>query len=134
MLEFILQLREPPRSRLRLPEAFARVLEIDQPPRLRLHMKGCCNGDMWVNTRFPVPHVMLLRRGWKTFSRAHCLMKGHILYCKLLESDMLSVKVFGRSGHMLGCCAESSIDDESSSSSDGDGEGTSGEDDVDGSD
>ena len=60
VLEFILQLREPPCSRLHLPEAFARVLEIDQPPRLRLHMKGCCNGDMWVNTRFLVPHVMLL--------------------------------------------------------------------------
>ena len=71
------------------------MLEIDQPPRLRLHMKGCCNGDMWVNTRFPTPHVMLLRQGWKTFACAHCLMKGHILYFKLLESDLLFVKVFG---------------------------------------
>ena len=32
---------------------------------------------------------------------------------------MLSIKVFGRSGHRLGCCAESSTDDESSSSSGG---------------
>ena len=122
MLEFILQLRGPPRSRLRLPRAFARVLEIDRPPRLRLHMKGCCHGDMWVNTRFPAPQVMLLRRGWKTFARAHCLMDGHVLYFKLAERDPLSVKVFGRSGHRLGCCAESSTNDESSSSGDSDEE------------
>ena len=122
MLEFILQLCEPPRSRLRLPEVFARVLEIDQPPRLRLHMKGCCNGDMWVNTRFPFPHVMLLHRGWKTFARAHCLMKGHVLLFKLVESDLLSVKVFGDLGTRLKCCVESSSDDEDSSSSGSDEE------------
>ena len=97
-------------------------------------MKGCRNGDMWVNTRFPAPHVMLLRRGWKTFARTHCLMKGHVPLFKLVESDLLSVKVFGRSGHRLGCYVESSTDDKSSSSSDGDEEGTSGEDDGDGSD
>ncbi|XP_020201541.1 uncharacterized protein [Aegilops tauschii subsp. strangulata] len=119
-LEFILKLREPPRSRLRLPEAFARVLEVDQPPRLRLHTKGCSNGDMWANTRFPVPHVIFLRQGWKTFARAHCLMKGYVLCFKLAESELLSVKVFGCSGYRLGCCAESSTNDESSSSSDSD--------------
>lgn len=96
-------------------------------------MKGCCNGDMWVNTGFPAPHVMLLCRGWKTATRAHSLMKGHVLCFKLVESDFLSVKVFGRLGHRLGCCAESSTDDENSSSS-GDEEGTSGEDNGDGSD
>ena len=85
-------------------------------------MKGCCNNDMWANTRFPVPQVMLLCQGWKTFPRAHCLMKGHVLHFKLVESDLLSVKVFGRSGHRLGCCAESSTDDESSSSSESDEE------------
>ena len=122
MLDFIPQLHEPPCSRLRLPEAFARVLEIDQRPSIRLHMKGCCNGDMWVNTGFPAPHVMYLRRGWKTFARVHCLMKWHVLLFKLVESDLLSVKVFGRSGHRLGCCMESSNDDERSSSSDRDGE------------
>lgn len=52
------------------------------------------------------------------------LMKGHVLCFKLVESDLLSVKVFGCSGHRLGCCTESSTDDESSSSSDGDEEGT----------
>ena len=56
-------------------------------------------------------------------------MKGHVLQFKLVESDLLSVKVFGRSGIRLGCCAESSTNDESSSSSDGDEEGTDGEDD-----
>ena len=137
MLEFILQLREPPCSHLRLPEVFARVLEIDQPSRLRLHMKGCCNCDMWVNTRFPAPQVMLLRRGWKTFTPAHCLMDGHILCFKLVESDFLSVKVFGRSRHRLGCCVESSTDGESSSlgesdeeDSDSDDEGSGREDDM----
>ena len=99
-------------------------------------MKGCCHGDMWVNTGFPAPQVMLLRRGWKTFARAHCLMDGHVLCFKLAESDLLSVKVFGRSGHRLGCCAESSTDGESSSSgesdeedSDSDDEGSGREDD-----
>ena len=135
-LEFILQLHGPLRRRLRLPQVFARVLEIDQPPRLRLHMKGCCHGDMWVNTGFPAPQVMLLHRGWKTFARAHCLMDGHVLCFKLAESDLLSVKVFGRSGHRLGCCAESSTDGESSSSgksdeedSDNDDQGSGREDD-----
>ena len=85
-------------------------------------MKGCCHGDMWVNTGFPTPQVMLLRRGWKTFARAHCLMDGHVLCFKLAESDLLSVKVFGRSGHMLECCAESSTNGESSSSGESDEE------------
>ena len=91
-------------------------------------MKGCCNGDMWANTRFPVPHVMLLRRGWNTFARAHRLTKGHVLHFKLVEADLLSVKVFGRSGIRLGCYTESSTNDESSSSSDSDEEDSVGED------
>ena len=134
MLEFVVGLRGPPRSHLCLPEPFARVLEVDQPPSLRLHMRGCCNGDMWVNVEFPAPHVMLLHRGWKTFAHAHCLMKGHILWFKLVEADLLSIKVFGRSGIRLGYCAESSTDDESSSSSNSDEEEADGEDDGDGSD
>ena len=92
-------------------------------------MKGCCHGDMWVNTRFPAPQVMLLRRGWKTFACAHCLMDGHVLCFKLAESDLLSVKVFGRSGIQLGCCAESSTDDESSSLSEIDEEDSDDDDD-----
>ena len=63
-------------------------------------------------------------------------MEGHVLYFKLAESGLLSVKVFGRSGHRLGCCAESSTDGESSSlgksdkeESDSDDEGSGREDD-----
>nr|XP_045087654.1 B3 domain-containing protein Os03g0212300-like [Aegilops tauschii subsp. strangulata] len=122
------ELHGPPRSRLRLPEAFARVLQIDRLPRVRLHRKGCCHSDMWVNTRFLAPHVMLLRWGWKTFARAHCLMDGHVLCFKLAESDLLSTKVFGRSGHKRGCCAESSTDDESSSLGDSEEEDIDGDD------
>jgi hypothetical protein len=109
-LEFILQLRESSHNRLRLPGAFARVLEVYKPPRLRLRMEGCCNGDMWANTGFPAPHVMVLHRGWKTFACDHCLVEGHILHFNLVESDLFSVKAFGRSGIRLGCCAESSMD------------------------
>ena len=61
-------------------------------------------------------------------------MKGHVLHFKLVESNLLSVKVFGRSGIRIGCCAGSSTDEESSSSSDIEEEDTGGEDDGDGSD
>ena len=46
-----------------------------------------------------------------------------------MESGLLSVKIFGRSGGRLGCCAESSTDDESSSSSESDEEDSGGNDD-----
>ena len=49
-------------------------------------------------------------------------MDGHVLCLKLAESDLHSVKVFGRSGHRLGCCAERSTDGESSSSGESDEE------------
>ena len=102
------------------------MLEIDQRPSIRLHIKGCCNGDMWVNTGFPAPQVMLLRRGWKTFECAHCLMYGHVLCFKLAKSGLLSVKVFGDFGTRLKCCVESSSDEDSddgsSSSSESDEE------------
>jgi hypothetical protein len=62
-LEFIVKLRGPPHSRLRLPTPFARVMEVEHPPGLRLHMRGCCNGSMWADVEFLAPHVMLLRRG-----------------------------------------------------------------------
>ena len=97
-------------------------------------MRGCGNGGMWVDVDFPAPHVVYLRCGWKTFARAHSLSEGHVLQFKLMENSLFSVKVFGRSGIRLGCCAESSTDDESSSSSDSDEEETDGEDDGDGSD
>ena len=84
---------------------------------------------MWVDVDFPAPHVMYLHRGWKTFARAHSFSEGHILHFKLMESGLLSVKIFGNSGGCLGCCVESSIDDKSSSSSESDEEDNDGADD-----
>ena len=85
---------------------------------------------MRADVEFPAPHAMLLRRGWKTFARAHILVAGHVLHFNLMEANFLSIKVFGRSGACLGCCAESSTDDESSSSSDSDKEDSDNDDDA----
>ena len=78
-------------------------------------MRGCGNGNMRVDVDFPAPHVMYLRCGWKTFARAHSLSEGLVLHFKLMENDLLSVKVFGHLGTHLTCCVESSSDDEDSS-------------------
>nr|XP_020147084.1 B3 domain-containing protein REM20-like [Aegilops tauschii subsp. strangulata] len=96
---------------------------------MRLHMRGYGNGGMWVDVDFPAPHVMYLRRGWKTFACAHGFSEGHVLQFKLMESVLLSVMIFGRSGGCLGCCAESLTDDESSSSSESDEEDSDDDDD-----
>ena len=104
-------------------------MEVEQPPGLGLHMRGCCNGSTRVGVEFPAPHVMLLRRSWKTFARAHSLAARHVRHFNLMEATILSVKVFGRSGVSLGCCAESSTDDKSSSSSDSDEEDSDGDND-----
>ena len=99
-------------------------------------MRGCRNGDTRVDVDFPVPHVMYLLRGWKTFARIHSLTAGLVLYFKLMENVLLSVMVFGDLGTRLKCCVESSSDDEDSSSSgsdeedsDNDDEGSGREDD-----
>ena len=97
-------------------------MELDPPQTLRLHMRGCGNGGTWDDVDFPAPHVMYLRRGWETFARVHSLTAGLILYFKLMENGLLSVKVFGRLGARLRCCMESSTDDETSSSSKSDKE------------
>ena len=120
--EFFIGLRRPPRRRLRLPTPFAREMELDPPQTLRLHMRGCGNGGTRVDVDFPAPHVMYLRRGWKTFARVHSLTAGLVLYFKLMEGGLLSVKVFGDLGTRLKCCVESSSDDEDSSSSGSDEE------------
>ena len=55
--------------------------------------------------------------------RSHpSLTVGLVLYFKLMEDDLLSVKVFGDLGTRLKCCVESSFDDEDSSSSGSDEE------------
>ena len=113
--EFFIRLRWPPRRRLRLPAPFSREMERDRPQSLRLHMRGCGNGGTWVDVDFPTPRVMYLRRGWKTFARIHSLTAGLVLYFKLMEDGLLSVKVFREFGTRLKCCVESSSDDEDSS-------------------
>ena len=77
---------------------------------------------MRVDIDFPAPHIMYVRRGWKTFARAHSLLEGLVLHFKLMENGLLSVKVFGHLGTRLRCCAESSTDNETSSSGDSDEE------------
>ena len=135
--EFFIRLRRPPRRRLRLPAPFARVMERDSPQTLRLHMRGCGNGGTRVDVDFPAPRVMYLRRGWKTFARIHSLTAGLVLYFKLMEDGLLSVKVFGEFGTRVKCCMESSSDgdsDDGSSSSSESDEEDSGADDGDKSD
>nr|XP_020163536.1 B3 domain-containing protein Os03g0212300-like [Aegilops tauschii subsp. strangulata] len=126
--KFIIGLYKPLCGHLRLPTPFVREMELEQPRPLRLHMQGCGNGGMRVNVDFPAPHVIYLRRGWKTFARAHGFSEGHVLQFELMENRLLCVKIFGCSGGRLGCCAESSTDDENSSSS-GSDEVDSGDDD-----
>ena len=134
--EFFIRLRRPPHRRLRLPTPFARKMELDQAQILRVHMRGCGNGGTWVDVNFPAPHVMYLYRGWKTFAHIHTLTVGLVLYFKLMEGGLLSIKFFGDLGTRLKCCVESSSDDEDSSSSesneedsDSDDEGSRREDD-----
>ena len=71
---------------------------------------------------------MYLRRGWKTFTHIHSLTAGLVLYFKLMEGGLLSVKVFGDLGTRLKCSVESSSDDEDSSSSRSDEEGSDSDD------
>ena len=129
-LVFVIRLYKPPCSHLCLPTPFARAMELEQPRALKLHMRGCGNGNIRVDVDFPAPHVMYFRHGWKTLARTHSLSVGHALHFKLLGDGFLFVKVFGSSGARLGCCAESSTDDESSSSSDSAEEDSDGDDDA----
>ena len=85
-------------------------------------MRGYGNGGTWVDVDFPAPHIMYPHRGWKTFARVHSLTEGLVLYFKLMENGLLSIKVFGELGTRLKCCVESSSDDEDSSSSGSDEE------------
>ena len=100
-------------------------------------MRGCGNGGTRVDVDFPGPRVMYLRRGSKTFARIHSLTVGLVLYFKLMEDGLLSVKVFREFGTRLKCCVESSSDgdsDDGSSSSSESDEEDSGADDGDESD
>ncbi|KAE8814723.1 l-ascorbate oxidase-like protein [Hordeum vulgare] len=122
VLEFIVGLHGPPRGHLRLPRPFAKVMEVDKLQGVWLRVHGCRNSVMYIDAEYPAARVMLLRRGRKTFARAHNFMAGHVLRFKLVEVDMVSVKIYGHSGARLGYCEESSSDAESSSLSDSDKE------------
>ena len=126
--KFFVRLRRPPRRRLRLPTPFASEMELDPPESLRLHMRGCGIGGTRVRVDFPAPNVMYLDRGWKTFACIHSLMEGFTLHFKLMEGDLLSVKVFGCFGTRAKCCVDSSSDSEGSSSSESDEEGSDSDD------
>ena len=135
--EFFIRLRRPPRRRLRFPTPFAQEMELDPAQTLRLDMRGCGNGGTRVDVDFPAPHVMYLRRGWKTFARIHSMTAGLVLYFKLMEDGLLSVKIFGEFRTCLKCCVESSSDgdsDDGNSSSSESDEQDSGADDGDESD
>ena len=56
------------------------------------------------------------------FARIHSLTVGFTLHFKLMEGDLLSVKVFGDSGVRARCCVDSSFDSEDSPSSESDEE------------
>ena len=58
------------------------------------------------------------------FTRIHSLMEGFTLHFKLMEGDLLSVKVFGCFGTRAKCCVDSSSDSEGSSLSESDEEGS----------
>ena len=62
------------------------------------------------------------------FARIHSLMEGFTLHFKLMEGDLLSVKVFGCFGTRAKCCVDSSSDSEGSSSSESDEEGSDSDD------
>ncbi|KAE8810762.1 l-ascorbate oxidase-like protein [Hordeum vulgare] len=112
-LEFVVGLRSTPHICLGLPRPFAKVMEVDKPQGVWLHIHGCRNGAVYAGVEYPAPRVMFLRRGWKTFARAHNFMAGHVLCFKLVEADMFSVKIYGHLGGRLGCCEESSSGAES---------------------
>ncbi|KAE8782604.1 l-ascorbate oxidase-like protein [Hordeum vulgare] len=128
VLEFIVRLDGPPRGRLHLPRPFAKVMEVDKLQGVWLHVQGSCNGNVYAHIEYPMPRVIFLTRGWKTFARAHNFMAGHVLRFKLVEDDILSVKIYGHSGARLGYCKESSSDTKSSSSSESDEEDSADED------
>ncbi|KAE8785818.1 l-ascorbate oxidase-like protein [Hordeum vulgare] len=107
-LEFVVRLCGPIRGCLCLPHPFAKVMEVDKPPVLLLRAHDCYNRAVQVDVEYLECCVLLLGNGWKSFARAHNLMDSHVLRLKMMEADLLSVKIYGRSGARLSCCEESS--------------------------
>ena len=92
-------------------------MELDPPEMLELRMRGCGISGTRVSVVSPAPGVMYFDRGWKSFARIHSLTAGFTLHFKLMEGDLLSVKVLGDSGIRARCCVDSSSDSEDSPSS-----------------
>ncbi|KAE8775424.1 l-ascorbate oxidase-like protein [Hordeum vulgare] len=126
-------MRGPFRSCLSLPGPFATVMEVDKPPVLWLRAHGCCNGVLHVDVEYPERQVLLLGHRWKSFARAHNLWDGHILHFKMVEADLLSVKIYGSSRVLLSYCKQSSSGTESPSSRESDEEVSDGSSNGDGS-
>ena len=104
-------------------------MEPDPPEMLELRMRGCGISGTRVSVVSPAPGVMYFDRGWKTFARIHSLTAGFTLHFKLMEGDLLAVKVFGDSGTRARCCVDSSSDSEDSPSSESDEEESDSDDD-----
>ncbi|KAE8811996.1 l-ascorbate oxidase-like protein [Hordeum vulgare] len=126
MLEFVEELHSVSRGHLHLPRPFASAMEAAKQPVLWLRVYGCSHGTMQVHMEYPKRRSMLLGRSWQAFARTNSLEDGHILRFKLAEDNMLSVKFYGHSGVLLGCCEESSSGAECLSSSNGDEEDSGG--------
>ncbi|KAE8770111.1 l-ascorbate oxidase-like protein [Hordeum vulgare] len=95
-------------TRLQLPRAFTKAMEEEKLPMLWLRVHGCGNGAVPVDVEHPGPRLLFLGRGWESFARAHNLWDVHILRFKMTGDNLLSVKLYGRSGARLGSCEESS--------------------------
>ncbi|KAE8809420.1 L-ascorbate oxidase-like protein [Hordeum vulgare] len=93
---------------------------------LRVH--GCGNYAVPVTVEQSVPRLLFLGRGWKSFAHAHNLWDGHVLRFKMMTDNLLSVKIYGRSGVRLGCYKESSSGTDNPSSRESDEDGSDGSD------
>ncbi|KAE8784228.1 l-ascorbate oxidase-like protein [Hordeum vulgare] len=94
---FVVRLRGPIRGHLRLPHPFAKVMEVDRPPALRMRAHGYCNVAVLVDVEYWDCRVMFLGCGWKSFAHVHNFIDANVLRFTMMEADLLSVKIYGRS-------------------------------------
>ncbi|KAE8803927.1 L-ascorbate oxidase-like protein [Hordeum vulgare] len=92
--------------------------------RLRVHRYG--NNTVPVTMEQPGLRLLFLGRGWKSFARAHNLRDGHVLRFKMMEDNLVSVKIYGSSGARLGYCEESSSGTDIASFRESDEDGSDG--------
>nr|XP_020155308.1 B3 domain-containing protein REM20-like [Aegilops tauschii subsp. strangulata] len=123
--EFVVALHRQPRSWLRLPNPFARVMEDNMPLGLWIRVDGCCNGPAWVVVELSPAGAMYLIQGWKSFACSRGLGSGHLPQFRFDESAMLPMKFFGASDYRMECCVESSSNSDFDSSSESDDDDSS---------